>query len=101
METVGFDLSIKDKRKETEMSQSKKVEQSKLTQIDEELEVTRAVLLGQAKEEDGQVVWTSETVETISKEKENNSIVDKTTAAFSADFSEAEDTFLMWAGEKG
>jgi len=98
---VGFDLSIKDKRKETEMSQSKKVEQSKLTQIDEELEVTRAVLLGQAKEEDGQVVWTSETVETISKEKENNSIVDKTTAAFSADFSEAEDTFLMWAGEKG
>jgi len=98
---VGFDLSIKDKRKETEMSQSKKVEQSKLTQIDEELEVTRAVLLGQAKEEDGQVVWTSETVQTISKEKENNSIVDKTTAAFSADFSEAEDTFLMWAGEKG
>ncbi len=98
---MGFDLSIKDKRKETEMSQSKKVEQSKLTQIDEELEVTRAVLLGQAKEEDGQVVWTSETVETISKEKENNSIVDKTTAAFSADFSEAEDTFLMWAGEKG
>ena len=83
------------------MSQSKKVEQSKLTQIDEELEVTRAVLLGQAKEEDGQVVWTSETVETISKEKENNSIVDKTTAAFSGDFSEAEDTFLMWAGEKG
>jgi energy-converting hydrogenase A subunit M len=98
---VGFDLSIKDKRKETEMSQSKKVEQSKLTQIDEELEVTKAVLLGQAKEEDGQVVWTSETVKTISKEKENNSIVDKTTAAFSADFSEAEDTFLMWAGEKG
>lgn len=98
---MGFDLSIKDKRKETEMSQSKKVEQSKLTQIDEELEVTRAVLLGQAKEEDGQVVWTSETVQTISKEKENNSIVDKTTAAFSADFSEAEDTFLMWAGEKG
>ena len=98
---MGFDLSIKDKRKETEMSQSKKVEQSKLTQIDEELEVTRAVLLGQAKEKDGQVVWTSETVETISKEKENNSIVDKTTAAFSADFSEAEDTFLMWAGEKG
>lgn len=98
---MGFDLSIKDKRKETEMSQSKKVEQSKLTQIDEELEVTKAVLLGQAKEEDGQVVWTSETVKTISKEKENNSIVDKTTAAFSADFSEAEDTFLMWAGEKG
>ena len=83
------------------MSQSKKVEQSKLTQIDEELEVTKAMLLGQAKEEDGQVVWTSETVKTISKEKENNSIVDKTTAAFSADFSEAEDTFLMWAGEKG
>ena len=96
---MGIDLSI-DRRKETDMSQSKKVEQSKLTQIDEAIETSVSVVRGKTTEKlqsDGTVVWTSETGTPTKK----TNVVDKMMIAFENDFSEMEDAFLRYAEEKG
>ena len=83
------------------MSQSKKVEQSKLTQLDESIETSIAVVRGNTKEllqSTGEVVWTSEAGTTPKKKAD---VADKMAIAFANDFSEVEDLFLRFAEEKG
>ena len=82
------------------MSQSKKVEQSKLTQLDEAIETSVSVIKGDTTEKlqsDGRIVYTSETG--VPTKKTN--VVDKMMIAFENDFSEMEDAFLRYAEEKG
>ena len=96
---MGIDLSI-DRRKETDMSQSMKVEQSKLTQLDEAIETSVSVIKGDTTEKlqsDGRVVYTSQTGTPTKK----TSVVDKMAIAFESDFSEMEDAFLRYVEEKG
>ena len=96
---MGIDLSI-DRRKETDMSQSKKVEQSKLTQLDEAIETSVSIVRGNTTEKlqsDGRVVYTSET----GVPTKNTNVVDKMMIAFENNFEEMEDVFLRYAEEKG
>tara|TARA_B100000212_G_C27055891_1_gene397678 strand:- start:35 stop:307 length:273 start_codon:yes stop_codon:yes gene_type:complete len=89
-----------DRREETDMSQSKKVEQSKLTQLDEAIETSVSVIKGDTTEKlqsDGRIVYTSQTG--VPTKKTN--VVDKMMIAFENDFSEMEDAFLRFAEEKG
>ena len=82
------------------MSQSKKVEQSKLTQLDEAIETSVSVIKGDTTEKlqsDGRIVYTSQTG--VPTKKTN--VVDKMMIAFENDFSEMEDAFLRYAEEKG
>ena len=82
------------------MSQSKKVEQSKLTQLDEAIETSVSVIKGDTTEKlqsDGRIVYTSQTG--VPTKKTN--VVDKMMIAFENDFSEMEDAFLRFAEEKG
>ena len=82
------------------MSQSKKVEQSKLTQLDEAIETSVSVIKGDTTEKlqsDGRIMYTSQTG--VPTKKTN--VVDKMMIAFENDFSEMEDAFLRYAEEKG
>ena len=82
------------------MSQSMKVEQSKLTQLDEAIETSVSVIKGDTTEKlqsDGRIVYTSQTG--VPTKKTN--VVDKMMIAFENDFSEMEDAFLRYAEEKG
>ena len=82
------------------MSQSMKVEQSKLTQLDEAIETSVSVIKGDTTEKlqsDGQIVYTSETG---TPTKQTN-VVDKMAIAFAENFDEMEDVFLRYVEEKG
>ena len=82
------------------MSQSKKVEQSKLTQLDEAIETSVSIVRGNTTEKlqsDGQIVYTSETGTPTNK----TSVVDKMAIAFAENFDEMEDVFLRYVAEKG